>query len=344
MDCLIQKLYTHRLFYSKLIITSILPLATLILCILLWFLLSLFKKTPLFKEKLINSLVMILFLLHTTITKTEFSMFACQELKPGELWLLHDLQERCWDPNHLRYIWSVGLPSILLWVVALPLACFGVIVRKRLVLSKLEMQMMFGFLYKGYIRKRFYWEFVILYRKILLVSALVFLASVSAAIQAQTVLAVLLLSVIYQIHISPFAVSAMNTLEVKSIFVSLVTIYCGLYYESSAIGTSHTDTSTKIALFLLILIANGYFLGSWVAKILPALLDSCKHALSRLRNKYKTQPTTPSPAGDPSDLMDSISLSNSRSHQSAFAQPPNTPSPELPIAPAEGHNSQQPSL
>jgi hypothetical protein len=341
MDCLIQKFYTEKLFYSKLIITSILPLATLILCVLSWLLISLLHKTPLFKEKLINSLVMIIFLLHTTITKTEFSMFACQELKPGELWLLHDLQQHCWDHNHLRYIWSVGLPSILLWVVALPLVCFGVIMRKRLVLSKLEMQMMFGFLYKGYVRKRFYWEFVILYRKILLVSALVFLASVSAAVQAQTVLAVLLISVIYQIHISPFAVSAMNTLEVKSIFVSLVTIYCGLYYESSAIGTIHTDESVKITLFLLILLANGYFLGSWVAKILPALIDSCKHVFDRWGNKYKTQPTTPAPAGDQSDLTDSFSLSHSRSHQSASFQPPSPSlaSPDLSIAPAEGHST-----
>jgi len=237
MDCVIQEFYTEKLFYSKLIITSILPLGALVLCVLFWLILALFQRITLFKEKLINSLVMILFLLHTTLTKTEFSMFACMELKPGELWLLHDLQQRCWDPAHLKYILTVGLPSILLWVVALPLVCFGSIVRKRLVLSKLELQMMYGFLYKGYVRKRFFWEFVILYRKILLVSALVFLASVSAAVQAQTVMAVLLLSVISQIHISPFAVTALNALEVKSILVSFVTIYCGLYYESAAIGT-----------------------------------------------------------------------------------------------------------
>lgn len=343
MDCLIQEVYNEKLYYSKLIITSILPLAALLLCAFSWFLLSLFKKTPLFQEKLLNSLVMIIFLLHTTITKTEFSMFACQELKSGELWLLHDLQQRCWDHNHLRYIWSVGLPSILLWVIALPLACFSVIMRKRLVLSKLEMQIMFGFLYKGYVRKRFYWEFVILYRKILLVSALVFLASVSAAVQAQTVLLVLLISVIYQIHISPFAVNAMNTLEIKSIFVSLITIYCGLYYESSAIGSIYVGKSVKISLFLLILIANGYFLGSWVAKILPALIESCKYAFNGLKNRYRAESVAPTPAGDQSDLIDSISLSHSRSHHSAFYPPFNTSlaSPEPSIIPAE---AQQPSL
>jgi len=63
--------------------------------------------------------------------------------------------------------------------------------------------MQYNFLYKGYQRSRYFWEFVILYRKIALVVTLVFLGSYSVAIQAQTILAILLVSAIFKYTSSP---------------------------------------------------------------------------------------------------------------------------------------------
>ena len=71
---------------------------------------------------------------------------------------------------------------------------------------------------------------------------------------------------------------------------------------------------------MLILILNGYFLASWLVKLLPALLESCKHAFTRFQNKYRAQPTTPAALDHISDLSDSFSLSHSRS---SVIRPPN---------------------
>ena len=51
-----------------------------------------------------------------------------------------------------------------------------------------------GFLYLGYDDHRFYWEFVILYRKISIAFISVFLASISVDVQALAVMCVLLMS------------------------------------------------------------------------------------------------------------------------------------------------------
>jgi len=62
---------------------------------------------------------MILFILHTTITKTEFAVLSCKELKAEELWLERDLDQRCWTALHLRFMQTVALPCIVVWVVGL---------------------------------------------------------------------------------------------------------------------------------------------------------------------------------------------------------------------------------
>jgi len=322
VDCLLQKVYPDQLLFMKVTMTSILPVALMLLGVLAWLLIAMCKSIALFKEKLVATFVMILFLIHTTITKTEFSVFPCKELKSGELWLERDLNQRCWSTQHTRFIQSVGLPSIVVWVIGLPLVCLLYIHRRRIALHSPSVQMQYSFLYKGYQRNRYYWEFVILYRKITLVMVLVFLASYSAAIQAQTILAILLFSVIFQIYIQPFNISIMNSLEAKSILASAVTIYCGLYYESDALGNCHIDPSTKIGLFLVMLGSNGYFLGSWIARILPALITAISSILSHWK-KYKNPQTAVVPEMYIEEDM-SISVSHSRVSGLGFRPPNNS--------------------
>ena len=238
VDCLLQRISSEKLLFVKIAVISILPVALLLLAVLTWLLIALCTSVTLLKEKLVATLVMVLFLLHTTITKTTFSIFPCKELKRGEQWLEKDLDQRCWDFAHIRFIETVALPSIVVWVVGLPMVCLLYIHRRRIALHSPKVQMQYSFLYKGYQREHYFWEFVILYRKIALVVTLVFLASVSAAIQAQTILFILILSIASQIYIRPFNIAIMNVLETKSILASLVTVYCGLYYESDALGNS----------------------------------------------------------------------------------------------------------
>ena len=236
VDCMLQMIETDRLLFVKITLVSILPLVLLVIAVAAWLIIEICKSITLLKEKLVATFVMVLFLLHTTITKSAFAVFPCKELKAGEQWLEKDLDQRCWDFSHTRFVETVALPSIVVWVMGLPLVCLLYIHRRRIALHNPKVQMQYSFLYKGYQRERYFWEFVILYRKIALVMSLVFLASVSAAVQAQTVLLILLISIIFQIYIQPFNIPIMNILETKSILASIVTVYCGLYYENQSVG------------------------------------------------------------------------------------------------------------
>jgi len=278
-ECLFQdtSVSTGSLFYTKLRTYACLPLALFLLTLAAWALLLWLKKVERFVRKIVSSIVIILFVLHPSLTKAMFSLFACMDLGDGQLWLINDLSVVCWERSHVHEILTVVAPSMVVYVFGLPLLSLSYLAKKRQKLDSIDMKMMLCFLYKGYQRKQYYWEFVILYRKVLMIAASVFLASVSITVQSLTVLAILLLSLFLQILVNPFYDRSLNRLEVKSILVSAITIYSGLYY-----ATKHLNPTTNVALFVLMILANAYFLVSWIRVVSPVLVRTLRERFSAL--------------------------------------------------------------
>ena len=66
----------------------------------------------------------------------------------------------------------------------------------------------------------------------------------------------------------PYDTTELNNLELRSIIVSGVTIYSGLYYL-----TEDLNLWTQLLFFALICGANAYFLGYWVFGLAAAAID-----------------------------------------------------------------------
>ena len=98
-------------------------------------------------------------------------------------------------------------------------------------MGSIKVRKKYGFLFNGYTKTEYYWEFIILYRKILIITCSVFIANLaSVSIQALTVMFLLIISLVIQLKCNPYIGDKLNSMEVRSILVSAVTIYCGLYY------------------------------------------------------------------------------------------------------------------
>ena len=123
-----------------------------------------------------------MFLLHPNIVKTTFAVFSCMEIDDGEFWLLDDLDIRCWQGDHTKFAISVALPGVIAWGIGIPTFALVLIYRNRKVLAEISTKAKYGFLYGGYYETRYYWEFMILYRKICIIFISVFLAAVSTNI------------------------------------------------------------------------------------------------------------------------------------------------------------------
>ena len=65
------------------------------------------------------------------------------------------------------YALAVALPSIIVWGIGVPAVCLSLLFGKfNQRLSEVNVKVRFGFLYNGYEKQEYYWEFVIMYRKI----------------------------------------------------------------------------------------------------------------------------------------------------------------------------------
>jgi len=290
VSCILQEIEGADLYISKLAIVIILPAALIAIFACLCLILALCRAIRSVKDKVLTSAVVILFVLHPSVTKTLLSGFSCREIRPGEYWLSADLSKRCWSPDHNDSLLSMVLPGLIVWCIGLPSLCLIAMIRARNHLMSSSVCMQFSFLFKGYTPKHFYWEFVIVYRKMALICSSVFFSLVSTMAQALSVLAILLVYLSLQVHVKPFFLPGYHHLELKSLLASLVTLYVGLYFESHQISISHIDTEISAFLFALILIANAYFLVSWSREVCPLLVDTIKKRLRRAPNSQQIRP------------------------------------------------------
>jgi hypothetical protein len=289
VECMLKQLFTTDVYYTVMTLYVVLPAILLVLCAVWWLLATLLWRAEHSRHKLVASLVLVIFVLHTSLTKVLFSAFTCRELLPGEYWLASNLSIRCWNTQHVNNLLSLAMPGILIWVIGLPTLTLLILVAYKRQLGDPLLRIQYSFLYKGYRSEWYFWEFVILYRKIVIVCTSVFLTTVSIEVQALSMLAVMLACLFLQLYVRPFIGSSFNSLELKSLLASLLTIYAGLYFQTNSTRMFHTEIALDIALFCLIIIANAYFLLGWLRLVIPILITSFRERLAALR-KYQVRP------------------------------------------------------
>ena len=282
VDCYIESGDTTEAYFQKLILMSVLPPTVWTVSLIVWALIGLFKENyTYFKRELITTMIVLFFLVHPNIVKLMFSAFACTEIEGKGFWLVENLEIECWDQKHTFYALGVALPSILVWGIGTPSLVLLFMYKQRRCLFKEHNKVRFGFLFNGYKTSEFYWEFLILYRKMAVLVLAVFLNTLIQT-QALTCLLVLVCSLYLHRLKDPFVEDHLNYLENLAIFTATVTIYSGVYYLSDELGEF-----AKLILFFLILGSNLYFFGLWLkfmfAAVVKIVLDKFPAIKNRLR-------------------------------------------------------------
>lgn len=182
------------IFFQKLIMFALLPFLLFLVCLLFWAIVGRIQKRSIqeFRGKFISSLIVVLFLVHPNIAQTMFRTFNCIEIE-GVYRMKENVETICYKGQHLYFILMVAFPSIALWVIGIPLfALLVLLANKRIInmMAKREitqqelddinsLKVRYGFLFQGYDARTFYWEILIMYRKIVIIMASVFLSTVS---------------------------------------------------------------------------------------------------------------------------------------------------------------------
>ena len=167
-DCEFAHLRTSDVFYHKQIVYTFSVPIIIVICILVWLLITLCcqKKCNLksnqIKDYTILSIVLMLFLFYPTLVKLTLSMLKCPTVgHESNMYLMADLQEQCFVGRHKFYIYLLTVPQIILYVLGLPMTAAFIIFRNKEELHGERMSMRYGLLYMGYRPGREWWELVI---------------------------------------------------------------------------------------------------------------------------------------------------------------------------------------
>ncbi len=95
------------------------------------------------------------------------------------------------------------------------------------------MRLKYGFLYKGYKPKAFFWECVMMFKKVGIAFISVFLNGAGTLVQALVALLFLVFFISLTSRHKPYLSRRLNQLEMASLLSLCVTFYCGLFYLSA---------------------------------------------------------------------------------------------------------------
>lgn len=258
----------------KIFLTGLLPIFLILVSSIVWFCMYpiRYKVFQDLKRNITVTTVVILFLLHPTLTRVSLEMFQCVKVDENEFRVRIDLEMVCYSAEHVKWCLLLGLPILIVWVIGCPLFVLIILFRNRNRLKESEMQRYFLLLYQGLRKKAFFWEGINTLRKVSMVAVNVFMSTVPLMYSALTAVIILVSLIRLQMALNPYKNDVNNKLEIDAMITGGSTLFWGVLFSSD-----DSDLAYVILLVLVILmIINVKFLLHWLFCMSFTLADRYK--------------------------------------------------------------------
>ena len=212
-----------------------------------------------FKRNVAVTIIVIIYLLHPTITKVSFEVFQWIRIDETEYRVKLDLDIVWFSAEHIKWCFILGFPMIIFWVIGCPLAVSIILFKNRKNLNESRIQRYLLLLYQGLKEKWFYWELVNTLRKILMVAINVFLSTMPLIFSATTAVLVLVALIRIQIRLKPYKNELNNELEIDSMVTGTATLFWGVLF----ISDDNKFAAIVLAILIVLILINVKFLFHW---------------------------------------------------------------------------------
>lgn len=205
---------------------------------------------------LVLNFIIVSFLIQPTFITEMSEIFRCKELDK-KMYVSSSLDCSCENETYINWRNYFFIPIICFWIFLFPLLCFWKLFKNSKNLDNPQIKLFFGFFYLGYQPEYYFWEIIIMYRKIFII----FISAIPEDFIKSKGYIILFLNsfaTYLQKLKSPFIDKELNNLELKANYSSTLTIFFGLFY---LVGISDQE---KAVCFIGILIFNTIFLLSWL--------------------------------------------------------------------------------
>ena len=155
----------------------------------------------------------------------------------------------------------ISFPSIIIWVILTPVIAFVILFKNRNNLESDNIKLYYLILYQGFKKKAFYWEFVNVFRKVIIIALNTILSLLSVNYRLMMCIVILVVVERMQKRLKPYKAQENNDLEIKAIIAGTSVLFSGLIFEEgSKYNYPHFDTMA----FGIISIYNVIFLIKWI--------------------------------------------------------------------------------
>ena len=215
-------------------------------------------------DKIIATIVTILYLLYPTLCASAFSLAACQPVgNNDQLFLQQDLEVQCYGEIHLKWFLLLCVPAVLALVVCIPVFTFILLRKYRYQMHHRRMQYRYGLLVVGFKEDAYYWELLITGRKIGTAAIGVYMLRDDPSIQALSSEILVVAALIAHITFQPYheVTPNHNTLQIAETLAltsAFVTLACGI-----ALTESTTTYGTFYTLVIVCVNTTFFVAGLW---------------------------------------------------------------------------------
>ena len=184
----------------------------------------------------------------------------------NKMYLMADLQEPCFTGQHQSYMLLLTIPQLLVYVLGLPLTAALLILRNKEKLYEEQFSTRYSLLYIGYRKDREWWELIIAFRKVAVVSIGTFGTVMGVVdLQAFIALGTVFVSIVLHLLFQPFDTATKNgkklhNLEFIALCVCWFTFWGGLLYFLGHEKAGSVHSNVLITTTILLTLSNYTFL------------------------------------------------------------------------------------
>lgn len=243
--------------YLKVLVTNLLPFIMVVFITIYWYLSKciLKSKEPVL-QKIYTTIIGLFVMLQPSILSQDVTILNCLKLDPGISVIRANPKTSCNTRDHEHFSNYLAIPSFFFWAILWPLTVGIYLTVKK---KKLYSAAVFGklsFFYIGYREKYFYWDMVIMFRKMLLIVVMTF-SGFDILSKLYIILFIYGAGFLAQIILQPFATQGFNKLEGFSFTTGII----GVFLAFMIVLTN--DNSLKVFIYIIILLLNISFLVFW---------------------------------------------------------------------------------
>jgi hypothetical protein len=251
---------------------------------------------PALRRKLPVMLLVLIFYAYPTLSRASLSFFACLSIDrlPPDVVLpagataplnhtlgywVSSVEQECFAGYHKGWALGLGLPSILLWCVAVPVAMGVGLYLCRGKSDEAGFREHFGFLYRNYRPERIWWEAIWAARTVVLTLISVFAYPMERYFSVLSLLVVFWASAALQIIFQPYAFATLHRMHMISTSCLAATCLGALAMFAYDIQES-TALRLRITITVLAMVVNVAFVGWCLWNLVPSVKGWCVKAYS----------------------------------------------------------------